>query len=193
MGSPAGLGWAGAEGASLPPGTSCVRARDGGPGSSPGIGKRRNPSSGSSRLPRTAAWTPRTAPSGGTFRSAPLHAPPKCSRGNAPSPKQLSPSTGRTGNREGTSNCLASHPVTVATPVGGTRRSNRIPRPLSGLSRGGDPDQLGISEGLPGPASCCPGQAEPCAASRAPARRGGERQPGPDRGLELRFEGRGSG
>lgn len=59
------------------------------------------------------------------------------------------------------------------------RRSNRSPRPLWGLSQGETrTDERRARKGLPGPGSATPWPAQPCAASRAPARRDGERQPG---------------
>lgn len=48
-------------------------------------------------------------------------------------------------------NCFACHLVTVATPSGGARRSNRSLRPLSSLSQGGDRDAARDGEGV-GPA-----------------------------------------
>lgn len=54
-------------------------------------------------------------------------APRESSHGNALTPDQPSGSTGRTCTRVGTSNCFACHPVTVATPSGGARRSNPEP------------------------------------------------------------------
>lgn len=65
------------------------------------------------------------------------------------SPPQISPPSPLSVLRTGSEplNCFAYHPVTVATPSGGARRSNRSLRPLSSLSQGGDRDAARDGEG----------------------------------------------
>lgn len=129
-----------------------------------------------------------------SFLEAPAPRAPRAPPRDRPAPKQLCGGTGRTGNRVRTSNRFACHPVTVVTPSGGAGQSNRSPRPLQSLSQGGDRDEAraGEEEARAPPAGS-PGPGTPPAARRATARRGGERWPGPGRGLGLQFEGRGSG
>lgn len=102
--------------------------------------------------------------------------PLQCSLGNASSPNPLSGPTGRNRNRVGTSNCFACHPVTVATPSGGARRSNRSPRPLLSLSQGGDRARRGLAGAArappavkPRPSTAPRGQSGPREAGRRTA------------------------
>lgn len=70
-------------------------------------------------------------------------------------------------------NCFACHLVTVATPSGGARRSNRSLRPLSSPSQGGDPDAARDGEGV-GPALIS-GAAQ---ATQSPGRQSGSSEVG---------------
>lgn len=132
-------------------------------------GPRRGPGRRGPPAPRTLAAPLAQLCREETFRAASRcrRPPPQSSLGAAPSPDELSGCTGRPRKRVGTSNCFAGHPVTVATPSGGARRSNPRPRPLSSRSQGGDPDEAGDGEGAAGPRLTRRG------ARHSPAHRGG--------------------
>lgn len=147
---------------------------------------RRKPGKGPCRLPRRLAQNPRKK----TFGATPVPRAPRVLPCSAPSPEPLSWSSGRRSNRVGTSNCFACHPVTVATPSGGARRSNRSLRLLPSRFQGGDQTRPRMGKG----AARTPPQVSPGPAlGTAPGSESGHRQARAwaGQGLGLPFEGRG--
>lgn len=132
-------------------------------------------------LPQSLAAPAPCSSAGGNFSRSPVSRSPKRT-----SPPQISPPRplGVLRTRSEPLNCFAYHPVTVATPSGGARRSNRSLRPLSSLSQGGDRDAARDGEGA--------GQNLVSGAAQATQRGGLEsRACRPGWGLRLQVEGRG--
>lgn len=95
-------------------------------------------------LPQSLAAPAPCSSVGGNFSRSTVSRSPKRT-----SPPQISPPRplGVLRTRSEPLNSFAYHPVTVATPSGGARRSNRSLRPLSSLSQGGDRDAARDGEG----------------------------------------------
>lgn len=116
------------------------------PGRRPGPGSGEDSPEGRTlpSLPQLLASPAACSSAGGNFSYSPSS--PSTTR---TSPPQISPPRPLGVLRTGSEplNCFACHPVTVATPSGGARRSNRSLRPLSSLSQGGDRDAARDGEG----------------------------------------------